>query len=99
MDRNFLAGRQGGAANTILAAVGSNFSLLLRWFAAPLCAWIEEAGQSRVPGILGDRWRLTVRLFTDDYLDFRDDLPHAQLPRRGQRRIPATQQYPSMIFG
>jgi IS5 family transposase len=32
MDRNFLAGRTGDAANAILAAVGYNFRLLLAWF-------------------------------------------------------------------
>jgi transposase, IS5 family len=30
MDRNFLAGRKGDAANAVLAAVGCNFSLLLK---------------------------------------------------------------------
>jgi transposase, IS5 family len=40
MDRNFLAGRQGDAANAVLAAVGYNFSRLLRWFASLLHAWI-----------------------------------------------------------
>lgn len=32
MDRNFLAGRAGDAANAVLAAVGYNFRLLLAWF-------------------------------------------------------------------
>lgn len=32
MDRNYLAGQQGDAINAVLAAVGYNFSLLLRWF-------------------------------------------------------------------
>jgi transposase, IS5 family len=40
MDRNFLARRQGDAANAVLAAVGYNFSRLLRWFASLLHAWI-----------------------------------------------------------
>lgn len=31
MDRNHLAGRQGDAANPVLAAAGYNFSLLLKW--------------------------------------------------------------------
>ena len=31
MDRNYLHHRQGDATNAILAAVGYNFSLLLRW--------------------------------------------------------------------
>ena len=33
MDRNFLAGRDGDAANAVLAAVGYNFRLLLHWLA------------------------------------------------------------------
>ena len=33
MDRNFLAGRAGDATNAVLAAVGYNFRLLLRWLA------------------------------------------------------------------
>jgi IS5 family transposase len=32
MGRNYLAGRQGDAINAVPAAVGYNFSLLLRWF-------------------------------------------------------------------
>ena len=32
MGRNYLAGTQGDAVNTILAAAGYNFSLLLKWF-------------------------------------------------------------------
>jgi IS5 family transposase len=32
MDRNFLAGRAGDAANAVLAAAGYNFRLLLAWF-------------------------------------------------------------------
>ena len=38
MDRNFLAGQQGDAANAVLAAAGYNFSLLLKWFATLLRA-------------------------------------------------------------
>jgi IS5 family transposase len=41
MDRNFLAGREGDAANAVLAAAGYNFSLLLKWFATLLRAWIR----------------------------------------------------------
>jgi transposase, IS5 family len=41
MDRNFLAARQGDAANAVLAAAGYNFSLLLKWFATLLRAWIR----------------------------------------------------------
>ena len=33
MGRNHLAGRAGDAANAVLAAVGYNFGLLLRWLA------------------------------------------------------------------
>ena len=40
MDRNFLAGQHGDAANAVLAAAGYNFKLLLRWFATLLRAWI-----------------------------------------------------------
>jgi IS5 family transposase len=42
MDRNYLKGREGDRANAVLAAVGYNFHLLLRWFAAFLHAWIQE---------------------------------------------------------
>ena len=37
MGRNHLAGSQGDAINAVLAAVGYNFRLLLRWLAC-LCA-------------------------------------------------------------
>lgn len=37
MDRNYLAGRHGDAINAVLAAVGYNLSLLLRWFRFQLC--------------------------------------------------------------
>ena len=33
MNRNYLAGRNGDAANAVLAAVGCNFRLILRWLA------------------------------------------------------------------
>ncbi len=39
MDRNYLAGRAGDAANAVLASVGYNFRLLLNWLAL-LCARI-----------------------------------------------------------
>lgn len=42
MNRNFLAGKHGDAANAILAAAGYNFRLLLRWLAL-LCAKILAA--------------------------------------------------------
>src|SRR5215213_6869330 len=41
MGRNHLAGRAGDAINAVLAAVGYNFRLLLRWLAL-LCAWIMD---------------------------------------------------------
>ena len=47
MDRNFLAGREGDAANAVLAAVGYNFSLMLRWFAMLLWAWIRALAEVR----------------------------------------------------
>lgn len=37
MDRNYLAGKQGDAVNALLAAVGYNFSLLLKWIRQLLC--------------------------------------------------------------
>lgn len=37
MDRNYLAGQQGDAVNALLAAVGYNFSLLLKWIRQLLC--------------------------------------------------------------
>jgi len=37
MDRNYLAGQQGDAANALLAAIGYNFSLLLKWLRQLLC--------------------------------------------------------------
>jgi IS5 family transposase len=40
MDRNYLKGPDGDRINAVLAAAGFNFHLLLRWFAALLCAWI-----------------------------------------------------------
>lgn len=41
MDRNHLKGRSGDAINALMAAVGYNFSLLLRWFAAFLRAFFN----------------------------------------------------------
>ncbi len=38
MERNYLAGRHGDAANALLAAVGYNFRLLLVWLGGLLCA-------------------------------------------------------------
>ena len=40
MGRNHLAHRTGDAINAVLAAVGYNFRLLLRWLAL-LCAFIR----------------------------------------------------------
>jgi len=43
MDRNYLAHREGDAANAILAAVGYNFRRLIRWLRLLLCqifAWV-----------------------------------------------------------
>jgi IS5 family transposase len=40
MGRNHLKGRKGDRINAVLAAVGYNFSLLLRWLAALLCALV-----------------------------------------------------------
>jgi IS5 family transposase len=37
MDRNYLAHRSGDANNAVLAAVGYNFSLLIRWLKLLLC--------------------------------------------------------------
>jgi len=37
MDRNYLAGKQGDAVNALLAAIGYNFSLLLKWLRQLLC--------------------------------------------------------------
>lgn len=39
MGRNHLAHRVGDAINPVLAAVGYNFRLLLKWLAL-VCAWI-----------------------------------------------------------
>ncbi len=39
MGRNHLAHSTGDATNAVLAGVGYNFRLLLRWLAL-LCAWI-----------------------------------------------------------
>ena len=42
MNRNYLVGTQGDAANAVLAAAGFNFKLLIRWLMF-LCAWITAA--------------------------------------------------------
>jgi IS5 family transposase len=42
MDRNYLKGRQGDSINAVLAAVGYNFHLLLRWFATLLRALFQR---------------------------------------------------------
>jgi len=41
MGRNYLKGRAGDKINAVLAAVGFNFHLLVRWLAAILRAWIQ----------------------------------------------------------
>src|SRR5712691_11064627 len=41
MGRNYLKGRDGDRINAVLAAAGYNFSLLLRWLARLLCAFIR----------------------------------------------------------
>lgn len=46
MDRNFLAGRTGDAANAVLAAAGYNFRLLLAWFRRLWRALLVALGQS-----------------------------------------------------
>jgi transposase, IS5 family len=43
MDRNYLAGRDGDAANAILAAAGYNFRRLIAWLTALLCALLTLA--------------------------------------------------------
>jgi transposase, IS5 family len=63
MDRNYLAGRAGDAANAILAAVGYNFRLLLVWLEALLCALlallfvptIDEPEIARAAGVGSSR--------------------------------------------
>jgi IS5 family transposase len=47
MDRNFLKGRQGDRINAVLAAAGFNFSLLLRWLAELLRAFIQALTEAR----------------------------------------------------
>ena len=41
MDRNYLKGRGGDKINAVMAAVGFNFHLLLRWLQSILRAWIQ----------------------------------------------------------
>jgi len=41
MDRNYLKGRDGDRINAVMAAVGFNFHLLLRWLQSFLRAWIQ----------------------------------------------------------
>jgi transposase, IS5 family len=50
MGRNHLKGHEGDCINAVLAAVGYNFSLLLRWLAALMCALVLIlAGDSPSP--------------------------------------------------
>ena len=41
MDRNYLKGRGGDKINAVMAAVGFNFHLLIRWLQSFLRAWIQ----------------------------------------------------------
>jgi transposase, IS5 family len=50
MDRNYLKGRDGDRINAVMAAVGFNFHLLLRWLRSFLRAWIQ-ALLDHTPGI------------------------------------------------
>jgi IS5 family transposase len=50
MGRNYLKGREGDRINVVLSAVGYNFSLLLRWLAALLCALILMLTNDRASG-------------------------------------------------
>ncbi len=43
MGRNFLKGRDGGRINAVLAAVGFNFRLLIRWLAAFVVLFLAAA--------------------------------------------------------
>ena len=45
MDRNFLIGTEGDAANAVLAAVGYNFARLLAWFRELWCALLPVLAQ------------------------------------------------------
>lgn len=50
MGRNYLAGRNGDAINAVLAAVGYNFSLLIKWlrlWLALVVALIVVTGDNR----------------------------------------------------
>lgn len=51
MGRNYLAGTPGDAINTILAAAGYNFSLLLKWFRQLLLCFIAELLNDRPKSI------------------------------------------------
>lgn len=51
MDCNHLKGRGGDAINALMAAVGYNFSLLLRRFAAFLCAFFGALIAHHPPAI------------------------------------------------
>ncbi len=59
MERNYLAHRQGDAANAVLGAADYNFRRLIRWLSdfSPrwLWPWLSE-------------FRLKLAFFTDDYL-------------------------------
>ena len=46
MDRNYLKGRVGDRINSVLAAAGYNFGLLLRWLAELLRAIIRAFAET-----------------------------------------------------
>ena len=64
MDRNYLKGRLGDRINTVLAAAGYNFGLLLRWL-AELLRVIIQAFIETVPGSK-DRLSWAPRQFFTD---------------------------------
>ena len=49
MGRNYLKGRDGDAANAVLAAAGYNFSRLLRWLRLLLCPILAALDATRQP--------------------------------------------------
>jgi transposase, IS5 family len=54
MDRNYLIGSHGDAANAVLAAVGYNFARLLGWLRQLLCALLSlliAAPSHRTPAL------------------------------------------------
>jgi len=49
MDRNFLIGKEGDAANAVLAAVGYNFARLLAWLREICCALLTSLAELILP--------------------------------------------------